>query len=312
MRTGLGAIEKALQNTGGGSGGGPKGRYLTYFGLKDGESKVVRFLTDIGDLIACDFYEFVRDKNGKFQTFVVPASLHTEDPSWSGEDWVIKFGGKTTDYNTKALVDPTPKERIVGLAVEREEFPMDVGGRRVMRTQDKLDSFESREGKKFPTRNFMVVKQNAKFWNSLKAYYDEYGTICDRDYKITRNGTGFDISYSIIAKPQDEGWNLDGSSLASLRQRYGYGTGTDMDGNELSSESEDRFLYCSQTLTEWVENAASEERARAALVADVVDSPASEAPSWATSAPDEPQAQVAPPAASADTSSLRARLERHR
>jgi len=70
--------------------------------------------------------------------------------------------------------------------------------------------------------------------------------------------------------------------------------------------------YCSQTLTEWVENAASEERARSALVADVIDSPASEAPSWATSAPDEPQAQVAPPAASPDTSSLRARLERHR
>lgn len=289
-------------------GGGAPGRYLNYFILKDGESKIVRFLTDAQDLVAVKFHEFIQDRNGKFQNFVYAPDFHG-----GGEDWVAKYGGKTTDFTTKQLVDSKPRERTVGIAVEREEYPVDENGRRVLKTQDKLVTFEGKDGVTHNARNFLVVKQYSKFWTTLSGYFHEFGTICDRDYKISRTGSGLDIVYSIIPKSPDPDWNNDGSSLAALRAQYGYGTGTDMDGNELTTESEDRFLYCRETLPQWLENQASEERARFALVGDdappVNSSPAS-APAWAAPAADEPTA--APAASNSEVSSLRARLERHK
>lgn len=313
MATGINAIESYLKGGSRAGGGSTTGRYLSYFILGDGESKVIRFLTDIDELELAKFYEFVQDKNGKFQNFVVAPSFYASDPSWQGEDWVRKFGGKTTDYNTKELVDPTPRERIVGIAVEREEVPTEVDGRRVVRTQDLLSQYENREGAQFDSRNFLIVKQAKAFWNTLVGYYHEFGTICDRDYKVTRTGTGRDIVYSIIPKNPDEGWNTDGSSLAALQARYGYGTGKDIDGNTITPESDDRFLYCTQTLRQWMENQASEERARAALVTDgvTIDSN-TPAPGWATGGADEPQASPAPAVSGTDVNDLRARLERHR
>jgi hypothetical protein len=306
MRVGLSALETPPRT--GGSGGSP-GRYLNYFILKEGESKIVRFLTDADDLVAVKFHEFIQDKNGKFQNFVYAPDYHG-----GGEDWVAKYGGKTTDYTTKELVDSKPRERTVGIAVEREEYPVDENGRRVLKTQDKLVTFEGKDGSSHTARNFLVIKQYNKFWTTLSGYFHEFGTICDRDYKITRNGTGLDIVYSIIPKSPDPDWNPDGSSLAALRAQYGYGTGKDIDGNALTPESEDRFLYCRETLTEWLENQASEDRARFALVGD--DAPpvnsSSPAPSWASSSADEPTAAPAPAASNTDVSSLRARLERHR
>lgn len=301
-------MEAPARSGGSGGSGGAPGRYLNYFILKDGESKIVRFLTDGPDVVAVKFHEFIQDRNGKFQNFV-----YAPDFNGGGEDWVVKYGGKTTDYTTKQLVDSRPRERTVGIAVEREEYPVDEGGRRITKTQDKLVTFEGKDGKTYNARNFLVVKQYVKFWTMLGSYFDEFGTICDRDYKITRTGSGLDMVYSIIPKSPDPDWNNDGTSLAALRKLYGYGTGTDMDGNELTTESEDRFLYCRETLPEWLENQASEERVRFALVGEevaAVNSPAASAPSWATDSADEPTAS--PPPANSEVSSLRARLERHR
>jgi hypothetical protein len=314
MATGINAIESYLKGGSGGGGGSTTGRYLSYLILGDGESKVIRFLTDIDELEITKFYEFVKDVNGKFQNFVCAPVFYANDPSWKGEDWVRKFGGKTTDYTTKELVDPTPRERIVGIAVEREEVPTEENGRRVVRTQDLLSQWESRDGVKYDQRNFLIVKQAKAFWNTLVGYYHEFGTICDRDYKVTRTGTGRDIVYSIIPKAADPDWNPDGSSLAALQATYGYGTGKDVDGNLITPESEDRYLYCTQTLRQWLENQASEDRAKSALIMDGVSiDSAGPAPSWASGdAPDEPQAAPAPAAQGTDVSSLRARLERHR
>lgn len=310
MRSGMTAVESFLKSSGS-SGSGPTGRYLSYFILGDGESKVIRFLTDMDEITVAKFYEFVTDRNGKFQNFVVAPSFYADDPSWQGEDWVRKFGGKTRDYTTKEMIDPQPRERVVGIAVEREECPIDVDGRRVLKTQDKLVRIEGRDGKSYDARNFFIVKQARVFWQSIFTYYQEFGTICDRDYKITRVGTGRDVSYTVIPKTPDPNWNPDGSSLKALQAQYGYGTGLDCDGQPITPESEDRFLYITQTLKEWMTNQASEERARAALVGDAappLDS-TSPPPSWASSSgADEP---TAAPAAT-EAQSLRARLERHR
>lgn len=312
MRTGINAIESALKGGGGSGSSGPTGRYLSYLILADAESKVIRFLTDMDDLAVSNFYEFIVDKNGKFQNFVCAPDFYANDPTWVGEDWVRKFGGKTTEFTTKELIDPTPRERIVGIAVEREESPIEVDGRRVLRTQDKLIQIEGREGKKHDARNYLIVKQAKNFWNTVVGYYHEFGTICDRDYKITRSGTGRDVVYSVIPKAADPDWNNDGSSLKALQAQYGYGTGLDVDGGVITQESEDRFLYLTQTLKDWMTNQASEERARAALVNDgeTFTADTTPPPSWAASTSDEPNA--APAASGTEVSSLRARLERHR
>lgn len=283
------------------------GRYLSYFILGDGDTKIVRFLTDADDLVAIKFHEFIQDKNGKFQNFV-----YAPDFNNGGEDWVEKYGGRTTDYTTKELVPSKPRERMVGIAVEREEIQVEENGRKVIKTQDKLTTFEGKDGKTYTARNFMVVKQFRSFWTPIGNYYNEFGTICDRDYKITRNGTGRDIVYSIIPKNPDPDWNMDGSSLEALRADYGYGTGKDMDGNPLTPESDDRFLYCRETLMEWLANQASEERVRDALVGGDDFVSTTPAPGWASSTPDEPQATPAPATSGADVTDLRARLERHR
>jgi hypothetical protein len=313
MRTGISAVESSLKS--GGSSGGPTGRYLSYFILGDGESKVIRFLTDMDDIAVAEFYEFVLDRNGKYQNFVVAPSFHADDPSWQGEDWVRKFGGKSKVYGSNDLEDPKARERIVGIAVEREEVPTEVNGRRVLKTQDKLAQIEGRDGQNYDARNFFIVKQAKAFWNTVIGYYHEFGTICDRDYKVTRTGTGRDVVYSVIPKNPDADWNPDGSSLAALQAQYGYGTGKDMDGNPLTQDSDERFLYITQTLKDWMTNQASEERARAALVggdeitAPPLNTPAP-APAWASGGGDEPNA--APAATDSEVSSLRARLERHR
>lgn len=302
MRVGLSALKNPVKS----GGGGAPGKYLSYFILGDGDTKIVRFLTEANEVVEVKFHEFIKDKNGKFQNFVYAPDYHN-----GGEDWVAKYGGKTTDYTTKEPIESKPRLRLVGIAVEREEVQVEENGRKVIKTQDKLTQFEGRDGKTYTARNFMVVKQYGKFWTQLGNYEEEFGTICDRDYKITRTGTGNEMVYSIIPKSPDPNWNPDGSSLAELKAQYGYGTGKDMDGNELTVDSEDRFLYCRETLQEWLENQASEERVREALVGgDEISSVSAPAPAWASAAADEPQA--APAASNTDVSSLRARLERHR
>jgi hypothetical protein len=48
---------------------------------------------------------------------------------------------------------------------------------------------------KFPANNFTPVP-------SLVAMYESYGTLLDRDYVISRTGTGFEISYHVV--PMDK------------------------------------------------------------------------------------------------------------
>lgn len=309
MRTGLAEVEKTLKSSGNNSGGG-LGRYLSRLILEDGESKTFRFLTDVDDLGSIPFYEFVSDKNGKPQDFVVAPMLHADDPDWVGEDWVLKFGGKTRKYKSEEMEDPRARNKVVGIAVEREEYVVEEKGRRVTRTRDKIFKVPSKDGdKEYEARNFMVIKQDKKFWDTIIGYYHEVGTICDRDFKVTRKGKHSDIS--ILAKTPDPDWDHDGSSLEDLRNLYGYGTGKNVDGVELTQDSEDRFLYCRETLREWVENQASEERARFALVPDGMAAETRPAPGWATGDDDEPTASVASGPAAATTENLRARLEQH-
>lgn len=314
-RTGFAAAKEAMEKAAS-SGGGNFGRRLGYFNLKDGESIVVRFLSD--EPLTVDFYEYVFDTKGKPQNFVVATDLHADDPAWTGEDWVKKYNGRSKDKGlTGEWCEPKARERTVGIAVVREEEPREDGAGKVgLRYRDKLTTVKAKDGKdepeqEFPAREFLVVKQAYKnFWSQLIAYFDEYETICDRDYKITRNGSKTETTYAIVPKKEDPDFDLK-----ELQARYGYGTGKTVEGEELTPTHPDRFLYCPMTVEEWAEDHASEDRVKYYLVGGESSGGDRDNTERSTvrdtGGGDEAQA-APPPEASQDLSSLRARLERHK
>ncbi|QDF16420.1 ssDNA binding protein [Mycobacterium phage EasyJones] len=320
MATGFGAMKRAVTNA-----NTPKsfGARLDYFKMDDGDSIIVRFLTDPEDIITCDVYQYVKDNRGKVASFVCAPSLHAEDPDWKGQDWVQLYGGMTEDYKTKALVPAKAKERTMAIVVEREEVALETppGERPRFKYQDKLVDVEV-DGKTYQGRRFILIQEPAKtFWGQPVGYAGEYGTLCDRDYKITRQGSGLATQYILTPKGEDPDWRMDGSSYKALHERYGYGTGKDMNGQPIKEDDPERFLYCPTTLWEWAVSNASEERARNLLAAPRDDAAArrdlptatsnNDGPPWSTG-PDEAQAgppTPAPATSGGDISSLRARLE---
>lgn len=326
MARGFEAMQQAVKNLSAGPKGRGGGRRFNYFGLEDGESIHVRFVTDFDDIITCDFYEFVNvviDGKSTKQSFIVAPDYYSEDPTFVGEDWVLKYGGLCENFTTKQLEQPKPKERTVAIAVEREAVPVAgaTGGRPKFKYQDKIvDITVIRDGKEhtFKGRNFILIRKDAKtFWGNVVGYASEFGTLVDHDYKITRAGEQLTTNYGCIPVGSGDEWEDVEKLRAEVKTRYGYGTGQNADGDELTKESEDRFLYCPMTLDEWAEDQASQERAKS-LLAGAPKAHAQERrglsggetmPARASGSADE--AQAAPAPAVGDVSTLRARLEAH-
>ena len=305
MRTGFGAVNKSLEEAKARQAQGFAGK-LNYFTLKDGESKTVRFLTD--EVLTTRFYEYVVNNQGKFTDFIQATDLH----DGAGEDWVLKYGGKQhEDVMRGPLVTPTSKERSVGLVVLREENPREIDGRVKISYQDHLYEITV-NGENYPARWFGILKQSHQlFWNQMSGYHHEYGTICDRDYKIRRVGSQLDTSYQIIPRDPDADFDIQ-----RLQEDYGYGR--TVDPATIKSDPE-RFLYCPQTLIEWAEYYAGEERAKywlgdpKAATSEPESSGIDEFHKDTTKNPDPvaDEAQAASAPSSTDWASLRSRLERH-
>lgn len=309
-RTGLQHIEEGIAATG---KTGSAGR-LGYFNLKSkpGEdSIVVRFLTDVDDILTVQFHEWILDNKGQTQNFVVAPDLY-EDPSRT--DYVRVYGGQSQDWGTKELSDSIPKTRTVALAVVRKEVVTEgKGGRPTVTYEDEWVDIEGKDGKKYQGRKFIIVKQAYKnFWQPLVDFYDEYKTLCDRDYKIKRLGKGTDTYYKIVPGREDEVW--DENSYKALHEHYGYGT----DKSDIPDD--ERYAYCPQTLIEWAEQNCSEERVKFFL-GDLADREAKEKGQNGDSSSkastgggfagsDEDEAQAAPSSASGGMS-LQQRLSRH-
>lgn len=283
MESGLAALQKSIEDAkkrparrGGGGGERVEFPRLNYFGWKDGESKVVRFLTD--DIQQHMYAEWVQTKDGKAQNFIV-------DPD---NNLIAKYGGKTREYGTSNLIDPVPMLRAAGVAVLREERP---GGEIV----DHL--YERTVGDKvYPSRYFGVVRQALRnFWPTLVESAARYGTLTDRDYLIKRLGGDKDTTYSIL--PCDP---IDGlRTPEEVQAFYGY-------GKPWNPEDPERFLNCPQTIDEWVEYYRSEDRIKFWLGAE----DAAPTPTIASNGSHD-EAQAAPAPSGTDFASLRERLIPH-
>lgn len=288
MESGLAALQRSIEegkNRPSRRGGGERQEYsprLSYFGWKDGESKVLRFLTD--DIKQHMYAEYVLTKDGKSQNFIV-------DPD---NNLVAKYGGKARESfvdPTSAMIEPRLVKRAAGVAVLREERPIKGNKTEIV---DHL--YERTIGDTvLPSRFFGVVRQALKnFWPTLVECAARYGTLTDRDYIIKRLGGGLDTSYSIL--PCDP---IDGlRTPEEVQAFYGY-------GKPWKAEDPERYLMCPQTIDEWVDYYSSEERIKYWLGADDA------APTSFSNGNDDDEAQAAPAPSGTDFASLRERLIPH-
>jgi hypothetical protein len=267
------------------SGGGSR---LNYFNWKSGDTKVLRFLTD--ELITAQFAEFIMTSTGTTQNFMIPPN----DPHILGRYQSPSPGiGWKQNFKTKALEEVKTREVGVGIAVLRDQKPDPETGKLVV--EDYLYEQEI-EGVNYLTRHFGIVQQSvSNFWHTLVvSCFNQFGSICDRDYLITRSGQNFDTKYSIIPLNPDP--DLD--TTEKVKQFYFYGAGFDKDDPQ-------RFLKCPQTLNQWAEYYAGEDRFKYWLTpgegADAPDKkkdkPAAQVPTYTAMPTQQAPAQPLPTAA---------------
>ncbi|WP_428957811.1 hypothetical protein [Streptomyces sp. cg35] len=235
FRRGGSAAEQAEKEANVSSGGrrGPD-----YFSLReDGASTVVRLLTDHDEWIWVDQHSFVPTKPGPKDAEKWPESMT------SVCRYDKAFGGHYSDcYIDDAKIKnkwgklASPRIRVWALAIERELVRGDgseaLGGPSmngiVVGVRDKIDEIDEldAEGKatgiklKYP--RIIVINQPMKgFFSNLKALYGLYRTVCDRDFEITRDGTGTDTNYKIVPidpipelKPGTPAWEKYGQAVA--------------------------------------------------------------------------------------------------
>jgi hypothetical protein len=259
MQTGFGAVQDAIDEAK--SRSNSTGRGLFPVGWKDGEKKIVRFLTD--DVITCEFYEFIKKYGQDGATdFICAPSLFPDDPE--AKDWVLQYGGQSLFAKTSDE-KPSKRKMTIGMVAIREEVKGEDGS---MEVQDVLEEFEMEEevdGKTvkttYPARKFEIIKQaHGNFWETVIAYYLRYGkTICDRDYEITRKGSDKNTSYTIIPVQGEKDKALP--SAEAVQEHFGY-------GKKREDNDPDRFLYATTTLKQWASDYASEGRAKYWLTAN--------------------------------------------
>lgn len=221
---------------------------FNYFNWKPGDKKILRFLDD--DIITENFAEFIMTNTGQTMNFMVnpedPGRLDRYRSPVPGIGW-------RQDFKTKVLEEPKLRKLTVGIAVLREEVP-GPDGKLVLQDYLYDREIKDKDGNvtgTAPSRFFGIVQQSVpNFWHTLAvSCFKRYGTICDRDYEITRSGTGFDTKYDIIPLPEDP----DLSNPEVVKQFYFYGAPYENDDPE-------RFLKCTSTLQDYAEYFSGEER----------------------------------------------------
>ncbi|MFE6000340.1 hypothetical protein ACFQ6C_26325 [Streptomyces sp. NPDC056454] len=193
-------------------------REAKFFGLKnDGDQTVVRLITDHDDWIYVLQHSFMPTK---------PAPQKKEE----GDYWPpsmmavcrkdeVFAGHYTDDYLCDNKIKNTfgkvgnPQVRLWALAIEREVVRGDgtdalggpahkdliVGVRDKIDEIDELDSEGKSTGVKLRYPRVLVINMPMKgFFSNLKALYGLHKTVCDRDYEITRDGSGKDTNYRMV------------------------------------------------------------------------------------------------------------------
>jgi hypothetical protein len=242
MDFGLAALQQTITESK--SKGGGSDSKLNYISWKEGETKIVRFLTN--EVLSATFADRVVSNDGKTKDFLIDESKG---------DFVAKYGGKAREFGGGGqLIEPKLSKKGVAVAVLRDERPDPANPGRT-EFLDHLTVVENK-GQNYQGRFFGIIKQGIKnFWTPLLATAARCDGLCDRDWAITRIGGDKDTLYAPIPiEPVGDILNAM-RDLAVVQQYYGY-------GRPWNPEAPDRFLYCPETLIEWADYYSGEERAK--------------------------------------------------
>ena len=173
---------------------------LPYFSLSDGESEIVRFLTDIHDhpedrnrvgWITVNQHNMVATKpkpsnvEGNWPKRMTAVCRH--DSVFKGkfpDCWICE---NVIDERTKKLTKPFP--RVWALVAIREEVPDEDGN--VIDIKTKMREAEDEDGKKIKVPDVRIVNMSYKnFFGILAGSASRTRTVLDRDWEITRQGSG--------------------------------------------------------------------------------------------------------------------------
>ncbi|MGA5598451.1 hypothetical protein ACPCSE_29875 [Streptomyces cellulosae] len=187
-----------------------------FFGLKeDGDSTVIRLLTDHDDWIWVGQHSFVPTKPGPKDAEKWPKNMTSvcrKDSAFEGIygdcyicDAKIKNSfGKVASARIRVWALGVERELVRGDGTEALGGPSKQGV--VIGVRDKVDEVDELDADGKPTGNklnyprIIVINMPMKgFFSHLKAIHGLYGTVVDRDFQVTRSGTGTDTEYKFAA-----------------------------------------------------------------------------------------------------------------
>lgn len=170
-----------------------------FFRWETGETKILRMFYDMEDVYTVWWHDMVECVDGRNRSFVCRQEMNEPCELCDNAD---------EQSRTRR------RERSLGVAVLRLEHREDGA---IVGYSDAVDEVD---GKKVPMLG--IIKMGPKnFWMKFEHFYQRYGTIIDRDYEITRIGSGTNTDYIFVpcdpvALPQGyETWR------AYLDERYG-------------------------------------------------------------------------------------------
>lgn len=151
-----------------------------------------------------DFYEHLVINDGETKRhFAKPK----EGPDFVAENVKVRTRGG-------AIKPPRANARTVAIAVVREEFISVVDGQPTRTYIDAPRVHRAGQAINNSPRYGIVRQAQGNFWSQMETYYEQFGTICDRDYMIERSGGRLDTTYVIVPCEPVEGLMTDAEVLA--------------------------------------------------------------------------------------------------
>lgn len=109
-----------------------------------------------------------------------------------------------------------------------------------------LDDDKKPTGKVTVQRKIIVLRFGMQnFFGALQGAYDVYGTVLDRDYKVTRKNSGKETEYSIIPLNPTANFDLRDPKIKEKYEQYCTDAGVDVPAtieNQASDEFYERFF----------------------------------------------------------------------
>jgi len=191
LRQGVDALRESIDRAKSGGGSRTPTNWLAW---EDGETKCLRFLTDVSQIFVLGMHDYVQCADGKRRTFVCRRELDA-DCELCGREDIRK------------------REMGWGLAALRREVRQEVDGRsRIVNYEDVTEEITIDGQKKIAPHVGIVRQAPTNFWIQIDGIAEKYGSLLDRDIDIVRRGG--DKSTVYMAYP------CDPVEIPNVQERY--------------------------------------------------------------------------------------------